>query len=429
MDPISASPVSSPQPTPSEKRRIQSETTSQYLPRVPQCASPLKPRRISFGQEKKAPVIVAQKVEDVRASLSFGSKGIVSSDQTSPLKRKLPSSETVVDATPPKRQRISQEEKAQSESPLRTPQKEYPLYKSPTSERIKVLLTSGIRRTVSRIQMAGFSAIYRFSGEDVEDTELKRKAYTGASGQVMGRISSHLFKANNPDAPETRLSKSIRANPKSFVFRLLEIVRDPDTVDDREKARIEEVGDRGEMFNVKKGGAGPRPVGKRSVLTRKQVLQEIKAVYKAPKHEKIFSKLSPYSMRISSKRSEESGVIYDFFLNSKDAKKRVHHIGYSTEKLKDRMFAHLSAMNNPDSAAFRGNPKLYTWLRENAASIRFQTFDTTALKEKGITEPELEKGFGDFFQGRGEQVRNMAGLGRGGVSKKKRRSSADTKDV
>ena len=296
-----------------------------------------------------------------------------------------------------------------------TPAVSYPLRRSPSSGKIRVQLTPGIKQRLKQ----RIPQLYRIKRARPEDRSMEERLI-GVTEQPDGRLGAYLSGFNNPEKAGTRLARDVSAHPDKFEFGLIRSLSQEEDMGEAETAAIVAKDSIRHGYNLRKGGGGGRArkttPEQQSPYTLDEVVAMIEEDYHSPEF-KLFKRdkgrLVPTLFESDEKRKN---VVYEFLFDPTSKKEdRTHHVGYTTTSLKKRMSNHASNLNNPQSRGAR-TISLYQEMLGHEKDVKIRVFNTEKLREKGVPAWQLEQAFMQFFEQRGEKVRNAGAGGKGSVS-------------
>lgn len=298
-----------------------------------------------------------------------------------------------------------------------TPVKNYPIQVCDDG-RIRIILTPKGKESLK----AAPSVVYRFKRTTTE------QRYIGATQNPQGRVRSHQYAMNNPEKVLTALSQEISDTPDDFVFGvILELPKDRDArTEETTLIKYHKATEPSHGYNRREGGGGGVAQKKKTgqdgpTMDQKKLVKKISEGYASPEGRPL-TKGEKITVTLPSKDRTSKSVIYDILYTPTENKTdRIHHIGYTTTTLGQRLSSHMSMVNNPQGkAAQRAGNKLtdlYEAIRKDPDHYSIRIYDVSTLVNEGTGLPDLETAYMEFFQKeRKETVQNYGCGGRGSVA-------------
>ena len=295
-----------------------------------------------------------------------------------------------------------------------TPQKSYKLMRSPTSGSVRVAMTPSGKKTLKQ-----GSVLYRFKREGQGD-ESDEKRLIGFSDQADGRLRFYIWGFNHPEEQGSQFAREVAANPEKFEFGVIRTVSSEENPKKVETEAIEAKDSIRRGYNQRKGGGGGR--ARRTSSQQKcpysldEVVKMIQEDYKSPVARPLKRKRGELVPTVADSDKKMRNVVYEFLFDPSEKKEdRVHHVGFTTTTLAERMSGHKSALNHPKSRGAR-TISLYQEILAHPEHVKVRVFNIENLLRKGVPVWILESAFMKFFSERGERVRNEGAGGKGSVS-------------
>lgn len=371
-------------------------TIPESLPPLPEWIEDLSDREEGQRKTPKRP-------RDERVHAVFKEATEAASPEAPQKMRRLP-----VPQLPPER---SSEPAAAEEF---TPQKSYKLRRSPSSGSVRVAMTPGGKRALKQ-----GSVLYRFKREG-EENAVDEKRLIGFSDQADGRLSFYIWGFNHPEEQGSQFAREVAESPEKFEFGVIRAVRPEEDPGKAETEAIEAKDSIRKGYNQRRGGGGGRArktsPRQESPYSLEQVVEMIREDYESPVARPLKRKGGKLVPTVVDSDKRMRNVVYEFLFDPTEEKTdRVHHVGFTTTTLAQRMSSHTSCLNNPRSRGAR-TISLYQEILAHPEQVKVRVFNIESLLRKGVPVWMLESAFMKFFSERGEQVRNEGAGGKGSVS-------------
>lgn len=299
---------------------------------------------------------------------------------------------------------------------LFTPQKRYRTVRSPRSKRIRIAFTPSAK---AQLKKSKVPMLYSWKRGGV-GTECEKRLI-GFTSQPDGRLASYLWACNHPEKANGDFFQDLREHPEQFSFGK---IRDLKPHEDSGTAETEAIREKDSIhhgYNKRLGGGGGQCQSSSKdepcPYTLDQIVSMIRENYNSPCSKPLRRLRGRVSLDLSASDKRLKNVIYEFLFDPTGEKKdRIHHPGYTTTTLGQRMSSHLSCINHPESQGFK-TISLYNQIKAHPEQVKVRIFNVDELLKKKIPLPMLETAFMEFFKQRGETVRNYGAGAKGSISK------------
>jgi len=287
----------------------------------------------------------------------------------------------------------------QSPGSALTPKRDYPLSRSPGSNKIRALFTPG----VSKYQGP---SVYRFKQRTKTGKEFRYVGKTVRSFKT--RIREHCSVAKH-HPKQSSLAAAIHDGPEGFVVGVIAVFpkKDDRSLSQAERRCIQKKNTIAQGFNSRNGGGGgvsqPKEKGSGSV---EKVVEILRKGFEPPKEYPFTYRKGRLShtlpRTLSSKRSQLYAIIRTI------ASKKIYYIGYTSTELRKRISSHLSHSRSLRKAP---NNRVYKDLAQHPKQMSFAVLDTSLFP--GVPVSVLEKAFIQYYRETAE-VYNKTQGGNGG---------------
>jgi len=274
-----------------------------------------------------------------------------------------------------------------------TPDKSYPLKRSPISKCIRILFTPNGKEKFKN------PGVYRFKKQN--------KRYIGQSLNPNRRMEQHRSAFKSPQSP---FEQEVAASPDDFEVGIVQSGSE-DSLDSLERQAIQAKQSIQHGYNRRNGGGGGKsqPKSKISKELFDSALETFKKSLTSPE-EYPFSRIrGKLRAQLPPKEAKMRFQIYDIIERTK--KGTVHYPGYTTTTLAKRIQGYCSRANNP-----KKYPKpLFRAMHDHPEHFRIARIDTLCIKN--IPLQIREQIVIQALKDRGETVRNSNRGGGGGWCK------------
>jgi hypothetical protein len=308
-----------------------------------------------------------------------------------------------------------------------TPVKRYSFIRS--SEGIKILTTPTAGRRLLKERI--LYSFKRRAQKNKADKESVAQRLIGFTEQGSGRVSYYLWGCNHPKEDRSTFSQEVNEHPEDFSFGIIRTLKDDEDSSQAETEAILAKESIRHGYNTNLGGGGGRShkaEDRKCPYTIHNIVSMIKEDYQSPESKPLHRVIKKHNGArkevlapvLSKEDKKAQNIVYEFLFDPTGEKKdRIHHPGYTTTTLGERVSKHMTCVNNPESKGGR-TISLYREIRAHPEWVKIRRFNVDALVKKGIPVTILETAFMQFFHERGEKVRNLGSGGKGSVAQCKR---------
>ena len=222
---------------------------------------------------------------------------------------------------------MSISELSKSASDMWTPKKAHSLTKSPTSSRIRALISPNSREELRK----GREVLYRF-----KDTETQER-YIGQSSDVAGRLHSQLSECSKRDETTSSLAKAVFDHPERITWGVIRKLEPGEDIDQLETQAIVAKDSIRNGYNTRLGGGGGKaqPKSKKNVDIKKAVETFANHYVSPVKHFFNRDKKGSITHSVPDTERDRIGVIYDIGEETEEGP--IHMPGYTSTTLRKRL--------------------------------------------------------------------------------------------